>query len=158
MYVCILQSSGLFKRGKTYCNFINFSVPEVKILILLSYFIIFGIMTLVNFSVSINEANPFLDDLFRYFACQLGGLNPDCEDIRRQFEGHLKPELNGTTYLLTGLITWVYLLFAIQAQHVKKLVQRIISCYHDGAKLLTRETSSTSDNKSVKSSGIPVDP
>ena len=157
MYVCILQSSGLFKRGKTYCNFINFSVPEVKILILLSYFIIFGIMTLVNFSVSINEANPFLDDLFRYFACQLGGLNPDCEDIRRQFERHLKPELNGTTYLLTGLITWVYLLFAIQAQHVKKLVQRIISCYHGSAKFLTRDTSSTSDKSEHTSTHFYVD-
>ena len=157
MYVFILQSTGLFKRGKRYCNFINFSVPEVKILILLSYFIVFGIMTLVNFSVSINEANPFLDDLFRYFTCQLGGLNPVCEDIRRQFERHLKPELNATTYLLIGLITWVYLLFAIQAQQAKKVIQRIISCCRDSAKLLTRETSSTSD-KSDKSSASPVDP
>ena len=157
MYVCILQSSGLFERGKTYCNCINFTVPEVKILILLSYFIIFGIMTLVNFSVSINEANPISEDLFRYFACQLGGLNPDCEDIRRQLERHLKPELNGITYLLTGLITWVYLLFAIQAQHVKKLVQRIISCYYSSAKLLTRDTSSTSDKSEHTSTHFYVD-
>ena len=156
MYVCILHSSGLFKRGKTYCNFINFSVPEVKILILLSYFIISGIISLANFSVSINEANPFLDDLFRYFACQLGGLNPDCEVIRQQFERHWKPKLNGTTYLLTGLIAWVYLLFAIQAQHVKKLVQRILSCYHGSAKLLTSKTISTS-TRSDKFPPIPVD-
>ena len=157
MYVCILQNSGLFERGKTYCNFINFSVPEVKILILLSYFIIFGIMTLVNFSVSINEANPFLDDLFRYFACQLGGLNPDCEVIRQQFERHSKPELSTTTYVLIGLITWVYVLFAIQAQHVKKLVQRIASCYHGCAKLLSHKSISTS-TKSDKFPAIPVDP
>ena len=118
---------------------------------------ILGIMTLVNFSVTINEANPFLDDLFRYFACQLGGLNPVCEDIRQQFERHLKPELNATTFLLTGLITWVYLLFGIKTQHVKKLIQRITSCYHGSAKSLTRETSSTSNNPD-KSSAIPVDP
>ena len=82
-------------------------------------------MSLVNFSVSINEANPFLDDLFRYFACQLGGFDLMCEDIRRQFEKHLKPGLNGVTYLLIGLITWVYLLFAIQSHDVKRLAQRI---------------------------------
>ena len=156
MYVCILQSSGLFKRGKTYCSFINFSVPEVKILILLSYFIISGTMTLVNFNFTINEANHFLDDLFRYFACQLGGLNPDCEVIRQEFERHLKPELTITTYILIGLITWVYVLFAIQAHHVKKFVQRILSCYHGSAKLLTRKTSSTS-TRSDKFPAIPVD-
>ena len=154
----ILQSFGLFKRGKTYCNCINFSVPEVKILILLSYFIISGIISLVNFSVSINEANPFLSDLFRYFACQLGGFNPVCEDIfRRQFERHLKPELDATTYFLTGLITWVYLLFYIKTQHVKKLIQGIISCYRGSAKLLIHETNSTS-NKSDKSSASQVGP
>ena len=145
----------MFKRGKRHC--INFGVLEVKIIILLSYFIIFGIIALVNFSVSINEANPFLDDLFRYFACQLGGFDPKCEDIRRQFERHLKPELNGATYFLIGLITWVYLLFAIQTHNVKRLVQRIRQCYRASTKVSSRETSSTTD-KSIKSSAIPVDP
>ena len=152
-----LQSFGLFKRGKGYC--INFSVPEVKILILLSCFIIFGIMTLVNFSVSINEANPFLDDLFKYFACQLGGFDPMCEDIRRQFERHLKPELNGATYFLMGLLTWIYLLFTIRGmtQNVKRLVHRMTLHYCASTKLPSLECISKSD-KSVKSSAIPVDP
>ena len=150
-----IQSYGLFKRGKTRC--INFSVPEVKILILLSYFIAFGIMSLINLSVSINEANPFLDDLFRYFACQLGGFDPMCEDIRRQFERHLKPGLNGVTYLLIGLITWVYLLFAIQSQDVKKLARKITTYYRGSAKVSSPETSSTSD-KSDKSSAMTIDP
>jgi len=116
-----MQSHGLFKRERIRC--INFSVPKVKILILLSYFVILEIMLLVDFSITINEASPFLDDLFRYFACQLGGYNPMCEDIRQQFEKHLKPEINGATYFLIGLITWVYLLFAIQVQGVKKFLQ-----------------------------------
>ena len=82
-------------------------------------------MSLANFSVTINEADPFLDYLFRYFTCQLGGFDPMCEDIRQQFEKHLKPELNGVTYLLFGLITWVYLLFAIESHDVKKLMRKI---------------------------------
>jgi len=138
-----MQSHGLFKReNRTRC--INFSVPEVKILILLSYFVILGIMLLVNFSVSINEANPLFDDLFRYFACQLGGYNPMCEDIRQQFEKHLKPGVNGATYFLIGLITWVYLLFAIQAQDVKKFLQRIALCFQDSTKAASSESGSTS--------------
>ena len=133
MYIIFSQSSGLLQRGKGYC--IKFSVPEVKILIFLSYFIIFGIMTLVNFSIAINQINPFYDDLYRYFDCQLGGFDPMCEDIRRQIERHLKPELNGVTFVLFGLITWVYLLFTIQAHDVKRLVQIIRQCCHAGTKV-----------------------
>ena len=107
-------------------------------------------MSLANFSVSINEADPFLDDLFRYFTCQLGGFDPMCEDIRRQFEKHLKPGLNGVTYLLIGLITWVYLLFAIQSHDVKKLARKITTYYRSSTKVSSPETSSTS-NKSDKS-------
>lgn len=150
-----LQSYGLFKQGRIRC--INFSVPEVKILILLSYFIILGIMSLVNFSVSLNEANPLLDDFVRYFTCQLGGFNPMCEDIRRQFRKHLKPELNGVTYFLTGLIPWVYLMFTVQGENVKRLFQRIRAWYHQccpSAKVFPSETKSTSD-KSAKSSTNP---
>ena len=141
----------MFKRGKSYC--INASVPEVKILILLSYFIIFGIMALVNLSVNINEVNPFLNDLFRYFVCQLGGFDPMCEDIRQQFERHLKPELNGTTYLLTSLITWVYLLFIIRGitQNIRRLIHGISLHY-------TARTKLSINSKSDKSSAIPADP
>ena len=114
-------------------------------------------MTLVNFSIAINQITPFYDDLCRYFDCQLGGFDPMCEDIRRQFERHLKPELNGANYFLFGLITWVYLLFTIQEQNVKRLVQRIRQCYRASTKVSSHETSSITD-KSIKSSTIPVDP
>jgi len=107
----------------------DFSVPEVKILLLLSYFIILGVVSLVNFTFSINDLNPFLDDLFRYFVCELGGDSPLCADIRQEFESHLKPGLNSTTFVLLALITWVHLLFAIQIQDVKKLIQRILLHY-----------------------------
>ena len=118
----------MFKQGRNHC--INFSVPEVKILILLSFFIILGTLSLVNFTISLKNANPFLDDVFRYFSCQLGGFNPMCEDIRQHFRKHLKPELNGATYFTVGLIPWVYLLFTIQVENVKRLFQKIKVCYN----------------------------
>lgn len=124
-----MQSNGFFKREKG-CFIINFTVPEVKILILLSYFLVFGIVSLVNISITINEANAFLDDLFKYFACQLGGYNPKCEEFRQQFEKHLKPGLNGANYALIGLITWVHILIATKAQDYKWLRQKAASCYH----------------------------
>ena len=148
MYVCILfiricyvlQNYGLFKQGRIHC--INFSVPEVKILILLSYYMIMGTLSLANFTVSIKNASLFLDDVFRYFACQEGGFDPMCEDIRQQFEKHLKPGLNGATYFTVAMIPWVYLLFIIQAENVKGLFQRIKVCYdRASAKALPSEIS-----------------
>ena len=149
--VYYLQSNnGLFKRGKG-CFVIKFSVPEIKILILLSYFVVFGIVSLVNLTITINEAEPFLDDLFNYFACQLGGYDPQCEDFRRQFEKHLKPGLNGTSILLLGLITWVHILIATKAQDYKWLMQKLISFYHLIGKVLLREVvSSSNKNPSCK--------
>ena len=73
-----------------------------------------------------------------------------CEDIRQQFEKHLKPGLNGVTFLLIGLITWVYLLFAIQSRDVKKLARKIATYCCGSTKVSSPETSPTS-NKSDKS-------
>ena len=105
----------------------------MKILILLSGFIVFGVTVLVNFSLMILESDSFLDDLSRYFACQLGGYNPMCEDFRREFERHLHPGLRASTYLLMGLISAIYLLFAIQAEDVKKLIHRFRLCFRASA-------------------------
>ena len=134
--ICIfhLQSNGLVKRGKG-CFAINLTVPEIKVLILLSYFVVFGIVSLVNLTITLNEANPFIDDLFKYFACQLNGYDPKCEKFRRQLEKHLKPELNGSSFLLLGLITWVHILIATKAHDYKWLMQKMMSCYHSVVKV-----------------------
>ena len=68
-------------------------MPEVKILMVVSCFIVFGTVVLVNLSVNIDEREAYLDDVFRYGTCQLGGYNPMCEDIRQYYEKHQHPEL-----------------------------------------------------------------
>ena len=146
----------MFKRGSG-CFIIKISVPEIKILVLLGYFIVFGVVSLVNLTITLNEADPFLHDLLNYFACQLGGYKPECEEFRRQFEKHLKPGLNGTSYLLTGLYTWVHVLIAIKAQDYKWLNQKIVAFYHLIVKTTPgREAAVTSTtNKSTPDKSTP---
>ena len=129
-------------------------MPEVKILIVVSCFIVFATVALVNTSLHARESEALLDGIIRYIICQLGGYNPMCEDIRRQFEKHLYPEVSLATALCLGLLSWIYLLFAIQVQDVKRILQGIMSCYHGIAKVLSCVTKSTTD-ESVKSSAIP---
>ena len=152
-----LQKVGLHKRGKACLVF--FSVPEVKILIMLSYYIVFGVIQLVNTTISVNEATPFQDDLYKYFECQLTGYDPVCENIRRQFEKHLKPELNALSYALFAFITWVNLLFAISKEDVKWLIQKVTSCYHYLAVkvLLHQGAGSSNGTISYKSATNPLE-
>ena len=123
-----LQYAGLHKRGKT-CS-VFFSIPEVKILILLSFYILYGTILLTYVTIAIDEAIPFQNDLFKYLECQLTGYDPVCEDMRHQLEKHLKPGLYGLSYFLSAFITWVNLLFAIKGEDVKWLIQKLMSCYH----------------------------
>ena len=76
---------------------------------------------------------------------------PMCEDIRQEFEKHVCPELDYVTCPCLGLLSWIYLLFAIQVQDIKRLLQGIVSCYHGIAKVLTKSTS----DRSAKSSPVP---
>jgi len=122
----VLQTKGLFNREKRkgFCN-IRFSVPQVKILLLLAYFIIFGIVALVALSVLANNANNLVNDIIRYSVCNLFGYDPNCEDIRRDIEKHVSPGLTCSAFLLLGFLPHVHLLFAIQFEHIKKVVSWI---------------------------------
>jgi len=122
-YLIVLQTKGLFneKRRKGFCS-ISFSVPQVKMLLLLAYFIVVGIMALVTLSVVVSNAESFVNDMYRYAKCNLLGYDPKCEDIRRDFEKHTSPGLICFTYLVLGCLSWVHLLFVIKVEHIKKAV------------------------------------
>jgi len=94
---------------------------------LLCYYIIIGVLSLINLTVGINEIDPFLKDLTNYFICHLGGDDPMCQQFRREFEKHHHVKMNVFTYLLIALIPWVDLLFAIHSQDVKWLIQKMKS-------------------------------
>ena len=126
--ILLIQTYGLVKNERGSCN-LYFSVPEIKMLLLLSYFIAFGVTTLVNFSIVISEADGFYYDLLKYFECNLFGSNPRCEEYRQKFEKHLKPGLNAVTFIMLGL-PWAHLLFAVQAHDVKQLMKKMMTWCH----------------------------
>ena len=133
--ICIIfpQKRQLFQNKKSkYFYIISFSVPEVKILILSCYFILFGTMGLINFSINIRDADIILDRLLDYFACQASGYSADhtCSAEYERFRTHLQLELNSTTYALLGLLPWFNLLFAVQVSDIKKAMQKVLYFCH----------------------------
>jgi len=103
-------------------------------------------MLLIHVTHTINNAVPFREDLLKYFECQLTGNDPVCEDIRHQFEEHLKPGLNIVTYFLIAFITWVNLLFAITGEDVKWLIQKVTPCCQLILKVPLQEMTNSSTN------------
>lgn len=103
----------------------------MKILILSSYVIIFGITGLVNLSSTLRDADKISDGLLDYFYCQAKGYSASntCYEEYNQLESYLKPELNSATYILLGLHPWSNLLFAIQVSDVKTAIQKV-ACFY----------------------------
>ena len=122
-----MQRQQLFQRrnSKYLRYFISFSVPEVKILLLSCYFIIFGITALITLSIAVRDADIILKRLIDYFACQAKGNNDNnmCYEEYDELEVLLQPELNDATYILMGLVPWSNLLFVIQVAYIKKGMQ-----------------------------------
>ena len=104
---------------------------------------IFGIVALINLSISIRDADIILDKLLDYFACQARGYNVNntCDIEYEELDSYLKPELNAITYFLLGLVPWSNLLFAIQVSDIKKAFRKIARIYSSQEK--TYSTSNT---------------
>jgi len=129
----LFQRNQLFQKNssKYFCT-IKFSVPEVKILILSCYFIIFGIITLVNISITNRDSNAVLHRMLKYFDCQARGssANNTCSEEYDELDSYSKSELNGITYFLLCFIPWSNLLFAIKFSHIKTAIQKVLTAFH----------------------------
>ena len=88
----------------------------------------FGITSLLSITLYTSNANALIDDLFRYFACNLFGYNPECESIRNDFEKHTFPGLMTLSLVQLELVSCVFLLFVIQAQDIKRAIQWMKGC------------------------------
>ena len=124
-------------------------MPEVKILVLSCYFIIFGITALITLSYTIRDSNVILEKLLIYFACQARGSGSDnmCSAEYDELESHLKPELNSATYFLLSLVSWSNILYAVQFTDIKNLIRRIV---HANKSNSASEKYSTSYNNTIR--------
>ena len=131
--ILLLQRQLLFhkRKSKYFSYFISFSVPEVKILILSCYFIIFGIVTLINLSIIIRDRKIVLDSLLDYFACQARGYSSSntCHAEYDELKSNFDPEYSNTSFILLGFLSWSNLLFAIQVSDIKKAMEKVVHLY-----------------------------
>ena len=125
----LLQTYGLVKHEKRKCS-MKFSVPEIKILILLSYFYLLGTFFVIYYSIVFREDHVFFSFFLEYITCQLLGENPECEGLRKEFEMHFHPEPGVVLIFLLAILPWFYSMLFIEINDFRNIIQRISSCYH----------------------------
>ena len=96
--------------------------PEVKMLILLCYFVVYTAVLSALIVVSVEYLEPITEGIFGYFLCQLNGENPNCDALLVQFRQYLRPKLASTTFLMTGFINWIYLIFPIHYKDIENII------------------------------------
>lgn len=107
------------------------SVPEMKTIILLAYYVLFGLMFSIYTGRTIKETPLYIENIYAYLLCQLHGDNPACRKFQEQYLEHQSPNITSIIFIMMGLITWVNLLFVVQYQDIKWIAAKIsnILCY-----------------------------
>ena len=117
-----MQKNSLFRNNQTRCTL---SVPEIKILILTIYFIIFSVILTTCISLGIEYSDDYFDNLYLYFYCQLHGYNSVCDELKEQYEQFHYPHLTSMVMLMLGATTCVNLIFAIKFQDMQDFFSKI---------------------------------
>ena len=94
-------------------------------LILLCYFVVYIAVLSTLIVVTVEHSEPITEGIFGYFLCQLNGENPNCDVLLMQFRQYLRPKLASATFLMTGLINWIYLIFPIHYKDIEYIILKV---------------------------------
>ena len=125
------------------------STAEIKIIIVLCYYALFGIVALSNFSIEIGERENTTEAITQYFFCEAVGSGAECDRSGFDHFGH--HGLAVLVYLLLGLIPVINLIFVINWSATKESVKRVKEDYFQWAFstqssfLSSKQTPSTTD-------------
>lgn len=146
-----MQKNGFFNQTITrkQCFVCTISTPEVKILILLSYFVVFSTVLATQITNSIEDTNSFSENLYAYYLCQMHGENPACNKLQMQYHEITDPELVSTSFIMTGLINWVNLIFPIQFKDIRHFISRVNAKLHYLYRATTESTLTKNNNFST---------
>lgn len=127
---CNLSEASTTKRHRRQSCKMATITPEIKMLTLLCYFIVYTAVLSSLIVVSVQYSKPITEGIFAYFLCQLNGENSNCEKLLMEFRQYVRPGLASATFLMTGLINWIYLIFPIHYNDIEYIFVRATSRIH----------------------------
>ena len=93
-------------------------------MVLLCFFLTFGIVNAIYFSLYSRNYDFVLSLGLEYFYCELDGYKESCEVHKDEIQRYRYHGLANTSYFLMGLLTISNFLFAIHVKQLKGQVRR----------------------------------
>lgn len=118
IYLQIIFSKVKRRENKT--SHLNFSIAECKLLVILCYAVVLGVLGITHFGVLTATQEEYIAALEAYFSCELTGIPNNCS--RSSFQQYTHPSLLFSTYIIIGLIPAVNLTYVINWTSAKKMV------------------------------------
>ena len=118
----LLQVQGVFRKKEN--GQVIASTGEKRLIIILSYYILFGIISMVT--VSLSTKNTPYESIMTHFSCEALGYTPGKCD-RSIFEQHTISWLLTLTFVLHGLVPVVSLVFVLDIREFK--AQMLKRCF-----------------------------
>ena len=123
---------GIFKKG--YSWLCQFTVPEVKILIIFCYLLAVLAVLWTTLTYTISKIGESSIQIFSYFQCSINGVHDllDCEQYRKEFEEITVQELQVLYLVLLSFLNLSNLPLIIEYKSVKdkitSTINSILSC------------------------------
>ena len=116
-----LQQHGLFTMKVSKYPF-KVGAAERKILIILCYYVLLGVIALTAFTIFTRNSTQFSDAIAEYWLCESTGVNPEnsCDRLRESFQQLSYPGLSAVSYVLLGIFPAVNLIFAVNVKEIKQ--------------------------------------
>ena len=116
-----LQQHGLFTMKVSKHPF-KIGTAERKILIILCYYVLLGVIALTAFTIFTRNSTQFSDAIAEYWLCESTGVNPEnsCDRLRESFQQLSYPGLSAVSYVLLGIFPAVNLIFAVNVKEIKQ--------------------------------------
>ena len=104
---------------------LRLTTAEVKVVVLLCFFLMFGVVNAIYFSLYARSYDFVLSLALEYTICQSTGHNNSCEVHKDKIEENRYHGLANASYFLMGLLTISNVLFAIHMKQLKVHVRRL---------------------------------
>ena len=121
-----MQRKGIFRmpRGnKRMC--IEFTTPEVKLLLIFLYFTLVLLVYWADFSTSLRNRNRLFTAIFEYISCVNDPRATSCDDFREDIFDASIPSLRVISIIMTSLVNISNVVFVLQFKDVKKRLRTL---------------------------------
>ena len=101
------------------------------------YYVLLTAISLMSFSLSIRDREPFITKVLEYFDCEMHGVDPNnnCDEYITSYLKHRQVALISISHVLLGLYPVVNFIYVVNVRELKEYAKKWLPCWRGSAKL-----------------------